>query len=325
MDINEAYSILEIDSNISDQDLKNKFKTLAKIWHPDVNKQANCEEKFKQINSAYQTIQDYRKNPPQESFSFNDIFSRFGFSQQQGSRKQSRQVQHISLTQEISFRESVLGLEKEIEIDRDIKCEDCDGDGTIKKKNDCQLCDGFGRASVNQGNFRFESPCQCQGRGVIEEECQKCSRAGFLRGKSKLKVRIPPGIEDQNTIQLRGAGHYAGQSTFGDMYSNLLMGIRVKNDTELKLSGRDVVFSLKLLLLEALEGCSKSVPTINGNMDITIPTRSRHLEEVVLKNLGVGEAGNQRVILDVLYPEDQNKLIQVLKEGGCNVSNQLHE
>jgi molecular chaperone DnaJ len=314
MNIQEAYKILESSENISDDDLKKKWKSLAKKYHPDINKEN--PDKFKQINSAYQQIQDYRKNPPQQGMPFNmaDIFQGFsGFRQDQG--PPPRNVSHITIDQNISFEESILGTEKEIEIDRDVKCDECNGQTFKQKKNNCTHCDGFGHSSVQRGNMIMNTLCsQCHGQST-KEECLKCNKKGFSKSKTKMKVKIPAGVSDKNIIQLQGAGHYSHSSIFGDAHSNILMTINVKNDTQLKLDGADVICNLNISLLEALEGCSKTVPSIKGDQNIEVPADSRNKEEIILKNLGVNLQGNERVILDVSYPKNKEKLISILKEG----------
>lgn len=314
MKIQEAYKILESPSSISEEDLKKKYKDLAKKYHPDIYK--DNPNKFKQINEAYQFIKNYKENPPpQESpFDFSDVFQGFaGFRQNR--TPSPRRVNHIFVDQEISFEDSILGVEKEIEIERDIKCDDCNGEGFRKKRSDCVHCGGRGSSTIKQGNITFNNICQhCRGQAT-KEECLKCNKKSYVTSKTKLKVKIPAGVEDKNVIQLQGAGNFSHSSIFGDAYSNTLINITVKNETKLKLDNKDVVFNLNISLLEALEGCIKTVPSIKGEQNIKIPPSSRNKEEITLKNLGVPPSGNERVILNVTYPENKEKLISALKEG----------
>ncbi len=315
MKLQEAFKILGVSPSISDDDLKKKWRSLAKEFHPDVNK--DHPDKLKQINEAYQFIKNHKENPVVENpFDINDIMSNFqgfsGFRQQQG--PPPRRVEHIHIEQEISFEESVLGVEREIEVDRELKCETCNGQGFKLKKNDCRQCDGFGHSSRRQGNVVYNTLCsQCKGQST-KEECLKCNKKTYINTKSKMKVKIPAGVCDTNIIQLQGAGHYANHSIFGDAHSNILINIKVKNDTKLKLDGNDVIYSLDISLLEALEGCSKTVPSIKGEQNIEVPPSSKNSDEVIIKNLGVNLEGNERVILNVNYPENKEKLISVLKE-----------
>lgn len=316
MNIQEAYKILESPTSISEEDLKKKYKNLARKYHPDVYK--DDPNKFKQINEAYQFIKDYKKEQQhsQQGFptDFEEIFSNFGFGRQNRGPT-PRSVDNILLNEEITFEESVLGTEKEIEIEREIKCENCNGEGFYRKKNGCTHCDGYGKSTITRGNMTFTTMCrECHGQST-KEECAKCNKKCYIKNKTKLKVKIPPGIQDKNIIQLQGAGHFSHSSIFGDAYSNVLINISVKNNTELKLDGNDVIFNLNISLLEALEGCSKEVQSIKGSRTVEIPSGSRNKEEIIIPNLGVNLVGNERVILHVNYPENKEKLISVLKEG----------
>jgi len=314
MNIQECYEALEISQDISDDDLKKKYKELARKYHPDLFKED--PERFKKINSAYQKIQEHRKNPPQQGmpFDFSDMFQGFtNFRQQSG--PPPRKVDHIFINQEITFEESVLGAEKEIKVKRDTKCNACEGQGFKLKKNGCLHCDGFGHATIKQGNVTFNTNCsQCRGQST-KEDCSQCDKKTYVASTSKMKIKIPAGVVSNNVIQLQGAGHFAHHSIFGDAYSNILMTIIVNNETKLKLEENDVIFNLNISLLEALQGCSKTVPSIKGDQEINIPAGSRNKEEIIIKNLGVGLNGDERIILEVSYPEDKEKLISILKEG----------
>jgi molecular chaperone DnaJ len=314
MKLEEAYNILGVSEGISEDDLKKKWKSLAKKFHPDVNK--DHPDKFKQINEAYQFIKNYKENPPQQGnpFDFSDMFQGFtNFRQNKGPAP--RKVDHIFIEQEITFEESVVGAEKEISVKRETKCNACNGQGFKQKKNNCLHCDGFGHTTIKQGNVTFNTNCsQCRGQST-KEDCLECNTKTYVTSDSKMKVKIPAGVLDKNVIQLQGAGHYAHNSIFGDAYSNILMTISVKNDSELKLDGNDVIYNLNITLLEALQGCSKTVPSIKGVQEIQIPAGSRNKEEIILKNLGVSLKGNERIVLEVNYPENKEKLISVLKEG----------
>lgn len=324
MNKTEAYKILESSPGTSEEDLKKKYRDLVKKYHPDVYK--DDPNKLKTINEAYDVIKNGDKRPgftrtninadsiPPEVY--DEIFSNFaGFSGfRQTKSSPSRNASNIFTETEVSFEESVLGTSKEIEIDREIKCAACGGEGFKAKKNNCTHCDGFGR-SVTQGNgVYFATNCAfCIGQST-KEECTACEKKTFTKTKTKLKVQIPAGVSEDNTINLQGAGNYAHSSIFGDVYSNVLIRIKVKNETDLTLEGRDVKYVLELSLLESLTGCSKTVPTIQGETEISVPPGTRNNEEIVIPSLGVGKAGNQRVIFDVRYPDNKEKLISALEE-----------
>lgn len=327
MNIQEHYKTMGVSSDISDEDLKKKHKELVKKYHPDVCK--DHPNKLKEINSAYQAIQDYRKNPNPfkraninesdfsgfSSFDLDDVFSGFsgfgGFHQSQGPK---RKVENIFSNIKISFEESVLGTEKEIELNRKIKCNTCDGKGFSLKHNGCDHCNGFGRTTTQRGNMAFTSTCnKCRGK-MNSQNCNDCNSEGCVSTKSKLKVKVPAGVSDKAILNLNGAGHFAHSSMFGDSYSSVLVTINVENNTKLKLNGNDVIYNLDISLLEALEGCEKTVPSIKGEKNIKIPQCSKNKDEIKIKKLGVKLIGDEVVVLNVLYPENKEKLISALKE-----------
>lgn len=327
MNIKECYDLLEVSPNISDDDLKKKYKELAKTYHPDIYKEN--PDKFKEINAAYQAVEEHRKNPFQRAnisdetdfpfeFNINDVFSNFhGFSGHKGQQQNpARKVNDISTNIEITFEESVLGVEKEIEVDREVKCDICSGKGIIITKNNCNHCDGFGHSTSKQGHMTFSTICgYCRGQNTGKEDCKNCNKKTFIPTKTTMKVKIPAGVQDTNIIQLRGAGHFAQSSMFGDAYSNIMINVGVKNETPLYLNGNDVMYNLNISLLEALEGCSKTVPSIKGDETIEISSGSKNKDEIILPNLGVKLLGNEVVILNISYPENKEKLIGFLKEG----------
>lgn len=321
MNLQEAYTILGCDESTSDDDLRKKFKRLAKTKHPDINKETNAEMEFKKLNAAYQTIDTHRKNPQPQGFPFEvniqDFFSNFtgGFPGGFGRVPQSkpRQVSNIQINETVSFKESVTGTERDISYQREVKCDACDGIGSIQKKNNCTHCGGTGTKQIRSGSAIFSTQCPaCKGVGS-EENCVSCNRASFINKEISITVQIPPGVQSGNTMQLSGAGHFIQTSLFGDNYSSVLINLTVEKDNDLTIDGDSVVYNLDLTLLEAIKGAKKSVPTIDGFKEIDVPSLSRHKEEVILPNLGLQRKGNQRVILNVSYPDDTKSIIEKLE------------
>jgi molecular chaperone DnaJ len=173
----EAYKILDVSQDISDDDLKKKWKNLAKDYHPDLYKED--PNKFKQINEAYQLVKDYRANPnkyqPNMQGGFwntvvdlGDIFFNNGgdfFNNGGDDEDRLPPPKHIKITVEISFQESVLGCTKEVAYDRNLKCTLCQGSGGKKLGNGCDQCDGFGRKTINNKGMIFQTSCaKCFGK-----------------------------------------------------------------------------------------------------------------------------------------------------------------
>jgi len=222
--------------------------------------------------------------------------------------------QNISIYTKISFAESVLGIKKEISFSRQNKCQECQGQGEYKIDNGCEKCKGRGQNAYSRGPMVFVETCdKCMGR-VKKKTCNKCHGEGLLDTDVTLNVSIPGGVIDGNILRLAGMGNFAGQFVSMDQFTDAHLYINVEKDPDLVLQGNDVISNLDISLLEALQGCNKTVKTILGDKEITINPSSKNKEEVIIPNLGVPDKGNQKVILNVTYPEDVSKLIEVLKE-----------
>lgn len=322
MNPKEAYAFLDVSEDISDDELKKQYKQLSKKYHPDLYK--DDPDKFKRINEAYQLIRDYRDNPHKyraqggftghSGIDFNAIFNGgvFNFGRNKPSAKQHH-YPPIELKISLSFKESVVGATKQIEFDRFVKCEACNGNGLEFKHNGCSGCNGFGRVIGGSGGMMYSSSCQkCYGRNVQNVKCDKCQAKGTIKSHSNLSVNIPTGIADKATLRLQGVGNYGGSSMFGDEYNAAMILVSVEKDPDLTLIGSDVVCGVDLSLVDVLVGCERSVRTINGEQSITIPKLSKNKDEVILDGLGIPGSGNQRVILNVIYPTDVNGLIEYL-------------
>jgi molecular chaperone DnaJ len=327
MNISEAYKLLEINQNCSDDELKAQYKNLDKLYHPDIYK--TDPNKFKEINAAYQMICDHRENPhknnpfaggrsPFTTVNISDIFSQFGFDQDNSAQFNHRPpIVDIRL----SFKESVIGATKKINFKRYTKCNDCGGKGLDRKKNGCDQCDGFGRVIKVQGPMHFSSSCtKCYGKNVKTSKCGHCAGKGCLSVDMEENINIPPGIHDGIQLRAPTIGHFVGNNPFGgDQYGHVDIRVKVDKDNFLILEDRDVILNIKISLLDVLTGVEKEVNTINGFERIKIKPLSKNKDEVIIKDGGVPampghKAGVQRVILNVEYPTDPTNLIKALKE-----------
>lgn len=317
MKLQEAYEELGIPSSTSPEDLKKHFRNLTKKYHPDVNKEPGAEDKFKKINAAYTRIQS--GEPDQSDFpqgnyhgypgngipnvpfiNFTDFFNQ---------TMNHQFVVDIQQQVNVSFVESVIGSEKSIKYKRDIACGPCQGQGQIPIPEDkCKTCNGAGRIVNRQGNMVYAQTCNvCNGRKKTKP-CTKCNSDGCLETETTISVKIPPGIRSGNTLRLGDMGNFGG-----GQYSDLLLHCNVAEDPNLSLVDNDVLSTINISLLDALKGCEKSVSTIDGDKNFSIPKNIKNKEEVILPNLGLGRIGNQRVIVNVEYPTDTESLIKALE------------
>lgn len=306
MNLKEAYTTLEIPEGSSEAEAKKKFRELSKKLHPD-NKETGDEAKFKKINEAYQRIQAGEDDPRE---AFTNGRGPVGYHQQ---RVQVVELSNIDVGTVVSFKEAVLGTKKEIKYQRRSKCQNCGGAGQIKLNNGCQKCGGRGQVVRRHGNTIVVSDCpECIGKAKVAE-CGPCKGEGLVHTDVSVHVSVPAGIQDGTTLRLQGMGNYAG-SVFGmvDQFTDAFLHVTVTPEPGLSIEGQSVVSNLSISLLDALRGCERSVKTIHGQKTAKVRPGSRNKEEVIIPHCGVGGTGDQRVILDVKYPKNTDKLVGVL-------------
>ena len=307
MNLNEAYTTLELSPGASPEEAKKKYRELTKKFHPDVNKEKSAEDKFKKINEAYQCIKNGKGNDretmPQSGNPWNGHFS----------KQQVVQLEHVAVHTTISFKESVLGCKKELKYSRQGKCQNCSGTGEIRLHNGCKKCGGKGQVIVNQGQMVMVSTCpDCFGRAKIEP-CTVCSSNGTLHTDVSVHVSVPAGIINGAVLRLQGMGNYAGSFMgLADQHTDAFCHVAVTPEDGLMIEGNSVVSHLSIPLIDALRGCTSKVKTIHGDKEISIKPQSRNRDEVLIPHCGVSGAGDQKVILDVQYPKNTDKLIGVL-------------
>lgn len=314
MNLKEAYKILDLSEGTTPEEAKKQYRKLTKEFHPDVNKSPDASDKFKKINEAYDCVKNGKGNDREPSPTYGRTPSGWSpFVQQQ----QVVQLENVILTLTIDFKEAVLGCKKEIKYSRKIKCTDCKGAGEISLNNGCTKCNGTGQTTIKKAGMVFVSTCsQCAGRASTED-CKTCNGEGSAQADVSVHVSVPAGVVDGNTLRLQSMGHFGG-TIFGvmDQYTDAYCHITVNKDIDLNIEGKNVVSTLIIPLLEAIQGCKKTVRTIHGNKEIQIPALSRNQDEVIIPHCGVGGIGDQKVMLDVQYPKDPTKLIGVLLDEG---------
>lgn len=304
MNLKEAYSILELTETATPEEAKKRYRELTKKWHPDINKESGAEIKFKKINEAYECIKSGKGNDPEPI--------KYG-----GSHFEREFVQptNIKLQTIISFKESIFGCKRDIKFNRISKCGTCNGQGEIAQNNGCVACGGRGQSVTKSGNSVFIQTCnKCMGQSQTTA-CTVCNSEGTLSVNTSVNVTIPGGIVNGNILRLSGMGNYVNSFLSFDQNTDVHLTVHVTPEIGLSLAGMNVISTLDITLLEALQGCSKNVKTIDGNKDIIINPSSKHNDQIVIPKMGVNHLGNQVVILNVAYPKDVSKIIEVLKEG----------
>lgn len=306
MNLKEAFKILELSESASPDEIKKQYKKLTKTYHPDINKAPDAEDKFKKINEAYKLVQDGGES---------NIFGNSAYySNPFGKKVRPSHSENINIHTTISFKDSVLGKKQDIKFNRHGKCDNCDGQGKFALNNGCDKCNGRGQIISNQGNMIFAQTCdKCMGRSNMEL-CKNCNATGTVETEVSVSVSIPGGVVTGNVLRLGNMGNFVGNFIGFDQFTDTFLHITVEKDPDLSLSGQNVISKVDLTLLEAIVGCNKKVKTIFGEKEISIKPLSKNNDDIIIEKMGVNKAGNQVVKLNVSYPNDVSKLINVLKE-----------
>ena len=332
----DYYTLLGVARNASEEDIRRAFRRKAMEYHPDRNKNPDAEEKFKEINEAYQVLSDSKKRAQYDRFGragvsggaqgagnpfdgfegfggFGDIFDSFfgGASTRVG--RQPRRGGDLQLQVTLSFEESVFGASREIEINRLEMCHHCSGacnePGT--SVDTCSDCRGSGQVRRSQrsvfGQFTQVAPCHsCRGKGsIINSPCTVCRGAGRERRKRKIEVKIPSGIDHGMQVRINGEGDVGSD---GGGPGNLYVAVGVQEHNLFQRDGADIVYTLPLNVAEAALGVEKSIPTVDGfDEELKLPQGTQPGAEFRIRNKGVphlhsNRRGDMRVYADVRIP-----------------------
>ena len=313
----DYYEVLGLQKGASDDEIKRAFRKLAIKYHPDKNQgDTEAEQKFKEINEAYQVLSDPEKKAQYDQFGtidpgagfgaggfggfdfsdmggFGDIFDTF-FGGGGSGRRRNGPVRgnDIEYTLSLTFEEAVFGTEKEISITRSENCEECHGSGAEPgtSANTCPTCGGSGQVRVQRqtplGSFVSTTTCdKCGGKGkVIDTPCHTCHGKGHVRKNRKITVKIPAGVDTCNVMPLRGQGeHGENGGSPGDLY----IKIRVAPSKQFTRKGNDIYVDTHISMAKAALGTEIKVPTVDGDVKYTVPSGTQSGTLFRLKGKGV--------------------------------------
>ncbi len=350
----DFYEVLGISKTASDDEIKKAYRKLAKKYHPDLNPDdKTAEQKFKEVSEAYEILSDKEKRSRYDQFGhagvdpnfgagaggygsgfggfdmgdiFGDIFGGFGgFGGSRSARRGPKRGTDVSAEITITFEEAVFGCEKEISLYRIEQCPDCNGSGA-KRGTDvvtCSVCGGRGQVTTTQrtilGNMQSVTTCTaCGGKGKIAKEpCSKCAGKGRVKKNKKIKVKIPAGINDGQTISLSGQGNAGEQGApSGDLY----VSVYVIPSQTFERKGFDVSYKMDISFAEAALGATVEVPTLDGKVKYEIPEGTQPGTVFRFKGKGVpylkrNGRGDQYVMVNVVVPKHLTaKQKELLKE-----------
>jgi len=311
----DYYETLGVSKEASKDEIKKAYKKLAKKYHPDLNKEKDAETKFKEINEAASVLLDEQKRSQYDQFGhgfsnnfsgfsggfqgfdFEDIINRFfgedfGFFGGRRSRTRPRKGADLKTRITITLEDVAKGIEKELVINKDIKCTHCNGSGAEDPSDvkTCHKCNGSGQVRVTRqtmfGMFSQVATCDtCQGTGkVIKEYCHLCDGTGKIQSPQKIKIKIPKGIESGMTLRVSGEGDPGyNNGPNGDLY----IVIFVKEHDKFKRQGPDLYMDSKVNMLTGLFGDEIEIETIYGITKLKIPASTQSHTVFRVKNKGL--------------------------------------
>lgn len=345
----DYYEVLGVGRSASNEEIKKAFRRLAREYHPDVNNSPDSEERFKEINEAYAVLSDTEKRAAYDRFGhagvrgtggvnvdfdfpdFADIFGEFfGFGRtSRRARNVPRRGADLQYRVDLTFEESVFGVEKEIEITRDEVCETCNGSGAEPGTSPvrCATCGGSGevrqaRQTILGSMVQVTTCPACKGSGeTIDTPCHTCSGRGLQRRTRKKVVSIPAGVDAGNQIRLAGEGQ---PGVNGGPQGNLYLTINVKPHKYFRRRDDDIVLDLDINVAQAVLGAEVEVPTVDGPDNLKIPAGTQPGKVLRLRQKGVPHLrsngrGDQLVVINVDIParlsSEQRQLFEQLAES----------
>lgn len=345
----DYYEVLGVDRNASDAEIKKAYRTLAMKHHPDRNPDdAKAEELFKEASEAYQVLSEPEKRSTYDRFghdglrgmghqgfsSFDDIFSSFGdifgdlfggvFSGGRARRDGPRRGRDLAYELEMTFEEAAEGIEREIEFERPTECVYCGGSGAKSPDaiRECTSCGGSGQMSYRQGFMTYSTTCSdCGGAGRrVTEHCAECDGAGRRLEQRKMKVKIPPGVDESARLRLREEGEGGAK---GGPAGDLFVVVTLLAHEEFERNGADVASQVSVSFSQAALGDTVKVRTLYGESDLEIPKGVQSSDVLRLRGegfqlLGRKGRGDHMFLVHVRTPtkltSDEERLFGELSE-----------
>ena len=349
MEKRDYYEVLGVSKNASDDEIKSAFRKLAKKYHPDINKDPDAPAKFKEAQEAYAVLSDKDKRSKYDQFghaafdqaaggfngggfdfsdfdiNLDDILGNMfggGFGYSRGRNRKTRGsdlLRGVKLT----FEEAVFGCEKDLKIEVNEKCPECNGDGGFEKTT-CSTCNGTGTVTSKQqtlfGAFMTKTTCpDCGGSGhTFKRKCSKCHGEGRIRQSKTITVKVPSGIDNGMRLRLSGKGE---ASPNGGENGDLYLEFSVAEHEFFKRDGDDIYLEVPINMAEAALGCKKDIRTISSIVTLSVPSGTetgdkQRIKGKGIKNSSTGNTGDMYIIFKVVTPaklsKEQKRLFEEL-------------
>lgn len=315
----DYYEVLGVSRTASLDEIKKAYRKKAVQYHPDKNPgNKEAEEKFKEATDAYSVLSDKDGRAKYDQYGhaafeqgggaggfhadfsgfediFGDVFSTFfgGAAAGGGRRGKGRAGNDLRYDMEVTFEEAAFGCEKEVTIGRRTTCEACAGSGATagSGKDRCSQCDGHGQVRIQQGFFTLARTCHaCGGQGeVIKNPCGQCSGSGLKMKESRLKVKVPAGVDHGQRLKMRGEGEPgAGGGPNGDLYVQIM----VKEHPVFERQESELICEVPITYASATLGAEIEVPSLEGKVKLKIPAGTASGKVFRLKNKGIPILGS---------------------------------
>ena len=343
----DYYEVLEVKRGASDAEIKRSYRRLAQKWHPDVNTEDGADERFKELNEAYQVLSDPQKKQAYDLFGragvsgaggpgsadfgagFGDIFDAFfGGAAGGGRGRRAGPPPGADLRYDlrIAFAEAIKGTEKEIEFSALATCTTCEGSGAKPgtSTTTCPQCDGRGEIrSVRQtmlGQMVNVSTCpRCHGEGkLVDTPCETCRGDGRIERRRTLRVAVPAGIDEGHQIRLSGEGEVGAR---GGPAGSLYVAVHVQPHPVLKRDGTELFLDQEVSIVQAALGTTVMIPTVDGEESLEIKPGTQPGAEIRLRGKGVphlrraNQRGDLHVFVRVTVPTKLTKTQRELLEA----------
>ena len=341
----DFYEVLGISKGATEQEIKKAYRSLAKKYHPDVNKEPDAEAKFKEVQEAYDVLGDGTKRSNYDQYGhaafdqnggfgggaggfqdFGDIFGSFfgGGGQQRRNPNAPQRGQDRYMSMRVDFMDSVFGVERTVNLNVDEECTRCHGSGAHSKDDvkTCGRCHGSGEVTSQQrtpfGTFQSQSICpDCNGKGkTISKKCEVCHGAGYNSKKVNVDIKIPAGIVSGQQLRVGGKGE---RGVNGGPHGDLFIEIVVSSHKFFIRQGNDINIIIPISAIDATLGTKVDVPTVYGDVSLTIPAGTQpntkfRLKEKGIEDLRSGRKGDQFVEVKIDIPTKISKVDRELYE-----------
>lgn len=341
-DKRDYYEVLGVGRNAQSDEIRKAYRRLARQYHPDVNKDDGAEDKFKEINEAYEVLSNDERRAAYDRFGhaafaggtgpsagdpfggfggspFGDLFESFfggGFSRASARQRSVPKGNDVRVHLDLTFEEAVFGVERSVKVTRFEPCDDCGGsrmrDG--KTPPTCPQCGGSGEVRRVQntilGQMMTAATCdRCGGEGVlIDDPCPTCRGRGRVSKQRTVDVKVPAGVDEQSTLRLSGQGEQVANGIPGDLFVQL----RIKKHETLGRAGKHILYDLPINVAQAALGAEIEIPTVEGPVVFTVPPGTQPNQQFRLRGRGVpdlrgGARGDQLVTVHVIVPTELSR------------------